>query len=468
MRRILLYTIIAAILLGACSPVVTLLTHEPDPVLTPASQPEPTRAAANEVPAPAPTAFPSPTPGLGASPDALKGVEVVAWHGWDGNSASLFAQMAAEFNGINPWGIQVKVVSKNNLTALKTDLTQALNTPESPDIVVALPEHLLGWHAALSDLSLYISNSKLGLEPDALLSALMQQSNLDGGQYGIPALRSGRYLFYNVSWARELGFSAPPQSWDDFHEQACAANAFWKSDQDETNDGYGGLALDVEPNWQTPFAWLGSLGGQVFADGAFAFETEKNIAALQKLSDLRAEGCAWLPEGPSSAESFAARRALFVTGSLGDLAGQRSALSEAVSTDEWTLIAFPGERAVVPVYGPDYAVLKSNQSRQLAAWLFIRWMIQPENQARWARRTGLLPVSDAALKLLQSDLAANSQKGAAAKLLSSAEIYPRSAQWELANKILADGFLYMFQAFPAAAPASILAQMDATVQELGH
>jgi ABC-type glycerol-3-phosphate transport system substrate-binding protein len=145
---------------------------------------------------------------------------------------------------------------------------------------------------------------------------------------------------------------------------------------------------------------------------------------------------------------------------------QRVALSAAVSTDQWTLLAFPGEQPVVSVYGPDYAILKSSEARQLASWLFIQWMLQPENQARWARRTGLLPVSDAALKLLQSDFVANPQRGAAAKLLSQALVYPQSPQWGLANKILADGFLYMFQVFPGASPENVLQQMDATVKEL--
>jgi ABC-type glycerol-3-phosphate transport system substrate-binding protein len=294
----------------------------------------------------------------------------------------------------------------------------------------------------------------------------MQQSNLDDVQYGVPALRSGRYLFYNVTWAKELGFENAPQTWDEFRAQACAANAAFKTDTDETNDGYGGLALEVSPNWQTPYAWIRALGGEVFADGAFSFENEANLAALEKLTELRAEGCAWLPTTLSNAEHLAVRKALFITGSLSDLNDQRLAFSEAVSTDQWTLSAFPGEKTVVPVYGPDYGILKSDDAHQLAAWLFVQWLLKPENQARWARQTGLFPVSNAALDLLKSDYAANAQKGAAAKLLPLVVGYPQSPHWGLANKILADGFLYLFQIFPGATPQSVLQQMDATLEEL--
>jgi ABC-type glycerol-3-phosphate transport system substrate-binding protein len=297
-------------------------------------------------------------------------------------------------------------------------------------------------------------------------SAFWEQSNVGGIRYGVPALRSARLLFYNVSWAKELGFEKAPHTWDEFREQACAANASWKTDADETNDGYGGWAVDVAPDWQTPYAWLRALNGEVFAEGKFAFKTDENVDVLEHLADLRADGCAWLPTTVSNYEHLAARRALFITGNLGEFNDQRVAFSAAGSTDQWTVIPFPGKQAVVPVYGPDYAVLKSSDARQLAAWLFVRWMLEAENQARWARETGLLPVRTSALGLLSAGRAANPQWFAVADLLPQAVTYPQSKDWGLANKILADGFLAMFQVFPNASPKGVLGEMDTTVGEL--
>src|SRR5512133_932574 len=114
MRRILPLLLLTAILLGACTPTVTLLTREPASV--------PTAPATLKPPAVS-TSTPAPTriPDVGASPSALKDVEVVVWHGWDGSSASLFAQMAAEFALSNRWGIKVKVVSQHNLNLLAAE-----------------------------------------------------------------------------------------------------------------------------------------------------------------------------------------------------------------------------------------------------------------------------------------------------------------------------------------------------------
>jgi multiple sugar transport system substrate-binding protein len=459
LRRLLPLVIVAALVLGACSPEITLLTRQPESSPTAESPSGPVAAT----PSPTRTPSPSPTPGLRLSTDIVKGLEAEAWVSGD---VPLFAQLAADFSGSNPWGVKISVVSHPNLNILSEAVEKSMGTDSQPDLVLALPEQLLGWQESLTDLALYASNADFGVARDDIPRAFWEQSNLEGVQYGLPALRSGRYLFYNVTWARELGFNDLPQTWDEFREQSCAANATWKTDADPTNDGFGGLALDVVSNWQTPYAWMRAGGGDVLAEGAYTFAAEKNVTALEKLVDLRAEGCAWLPSTLTNYEHLAARKALFVSGGLGDLNDQRAAFSAVVSADAWTVIAFPGETPVVPVYGLDVAVLKSDDAHQLASWLFVQWLLKPENQARWARATGLFPVSNAALDLLKSDYAANVQKGAAAKLLTQAVGYPQSGHWGLANKVLADGFLYLFRVFPGASVESVLEQMDATVDEL--
>lgn len=461
MRRFLPLLLLSAILLGACTPTVTLLTGEPEASQTAESTllPPPTISTP---PAPTPTRVPD----LGVSPSALKDVEVVAWHGWDGSSASLFAQMAAEFTLSNRWGVKVKVVSQRNLSLLAAEVDKSLRTPEHPDLVVALPEQLLGWKDALADLTPYVSQPDLGLDQKDIPPAFLEQSFVDGVRYGVPASRSARFVFYNVSFARTLGFDAAPKTPDEFRQQACAANAFWKTDADLTNDGYGGLALDVTPNWQTPYSWLAASGGQVFVDGEFHFDTPENIAALEYVSKLREDNCAWSSSSASNYEHLAARRALFITGNLSNLAEQKAAFTAAASTDEWSVLPFPGQKPGIVAYGPDYAVLKSTAARQLAAWLFIRWMLEPQRQARWVAETGLLPVRTSALDLLKSERSSNPQWSAALDLIPLAKTYPQTARWGLASRVMADGFTAYFGSFPNATLEGVLGVMDATLKEL--
>lgn len=467
MRRILPILLLSAILLGACNPVVTLLTREPDfpPTAESTSTPQLANPQVNVTRVPTIPA-PTPIPDLGISPSALKDVEVVAWHGWDGSSASLFAQMAAEFALSNRWGVKVKVVPQRNLNLLAAEVEKFSGTPEQPDLVVALPEQLLSWQDFLADLTPYLAQPELGLTAKDFPVAFLAQSNVNDMRYGLPATRSMRLIFYNVSFAHNLGFGTAPQTPDEFREQACAANAFWKQDKDLTNDGYGGLALDVTPNWQTPYSWLAVSGGQVFGKDGFQFNTSKNISALGFVSNLRDDGCAWFSSSPSNYEHLAARRALFITGSSGEIAEQKAAFTAAASTDEWTVLPFPGQQPGLVTYGPDYAILKSDKARQLAAWLFIRWMLEPENQARWVHETNQLPVRTSALDLLKSERSTNPQWSAALDLIPLAITYPQTARWSLASRVLGDGFLAYSGSFPTATLEGVLTVMDETVAEL--
>jgi len=268
LRRLLPSAIIAAMLLGACSPKITLLTRQPASTPTTASPPKHPTAT----PAPSRIPSPSPTPGLRINPEMVKGLEVEAWV--SGEAPGL-GQLAADFNGSNPWGVKLSLVSYPNLNLLAEAVSASLESDARPDVVLALPEHLLGWSESLLDLAPYAAHPELGVARKAMPRVFQQQSSLDGAQYGLPIIRSGRYLFYNVSWARELGFENPPQTWNEFREQACKANAFWRSDEDPGNDGFGGLALDVTSNWQTPYAWLRALGGMFFLMEVTVLKTEK-------------------------------------------------------------------------------------------------------------------------------------------------------------------------------------------------
>jgi ABC-type glycerol-3-phosphate transport system substrate-binding protein len=477
MRRLFPLFLFAAILLSACAPTIILLGQEPET--------SPTAAAATKTPRPVkttpasqatPTVLPSPTPvagsQLGISPDALRGLTITVWHGWDGEATALFSQMATEFSLGNAWGISVNVVPQKNLALLAQSVDSAMKTSERPDLLVALPEQALAWDDAIVDLAPYVSQPEFGLsaaEINDIPAAFWKQSDVNGKRLGVPAARTARFLFYNVSFAKELGFDAPPQTADDFRKQACAANQSWKTDADLTNDGYGGWVLDnVSGNSDAPwtaYAWLEASGGEVYQDGQFNFATPENIAALEFLSKLRADGCVWLSSADTNYEALAVHKALFIAGSLTELPDQRRAF--AGNPDQWTVIPFPGAERVILTYGPDYVVLKSSEARQLAAWLFARWMLSPENQARWVRQTGLFPVRTSAQNIVSDILTVNLQWAAAADLIPQARTYPQSAAWRKARLVLGDGFFSLFQLIPAAGQAAqTLAEMDGTLKEV--
>jgi ABC-type glycerol-3-phosphate transport system substrate-binding protein len=457
MKRLFLILTLCAFLLTSCVEI-TYLPLSTATVEAPESTPTPKPA---NTPTPIP---PTQAPDLGVSTEALRGLSVELWHGLDGIQASLLAQMAAEFSLSNPWGVSVQVQGWGNLSALEQAIDNGRTGKGLPELALAMPEQGLAWddESLLAPLNPYFSNPEFGFTQSDLNdfpSSIWRQDEVDGRRLGVPALRSTRLLFYNQTWARELGFENPPQTAEDFRAQACAANAIFRLDDDLTNDGLGGLVLDGNP-W-TAYAWVRAFGGDVAESGNLDFVRDENEAALTFLSDLQASGCAWMATDLTAYHHLAARRALFITGSMSEIDAQNAAWQAAETGDEWTVIPFPGQNRIAVAYGPSFVIFESSPARQLAGWLFVRWMVSNENQARWAQESSLLPVRASALGMVRNPSA---QWRSAADLVPQMSNYPQLADWRVARRVLGDGFFTLFVL--GLSPGEVLAEMQRTVEQV--
>ncbi len=159
-------------------------------------------------------------------------------------------------------------------------MNTALDSGQSPDLVAALPEQTLAWdaHGAVVDLNPYLDDPQWALDARTDFPAIFwAQDNVNGKQLGLPAQRSARFIFYNTTWAHELGFDSPPATPQDFRQQACAANASFRKDADPKNDGYGGWIVDTA--WQTTYSWILAFGGGVVDGSDYTFRSTQLTAA---------------------------------------------------------------------------------------------------------------------------------------------------------------------------------------------
>jgi len=384
---------------------------------------------------------------LNVEKEALSGVQVQVWHPWFGAQASLFESQVAQFNKENEWGIVVSAEGKENYTELFLQTTNALKDSSNPQIVIALPEHALGWEDNVVDLNPYLHDPEYGMsavEISDFANAIWLQDEVDGKRFGVPAQRTARFMLYNQSWARELGFSSPPKTSAEFEGQACAAHTALGKDADENNNALGGWLIDA--NALTALTWMRAFDGGVQEEAGYRFLTPGNIAAFKYLKVLQQKGCAWVasPDLPVY-DRFVARQALFSTGSLEDLIEQSRAFLTSGSKDEWTVLTFPGaEQEALIVYGSSFVMFGSNDVTQLASWLFMRWMLSAENQARWVQSTGLFPLRTSTRDRLAGYGTDHPQWADAVELLSLGEITPQLASWRLVRVMLGDGFADMF------------------------
>ncbi len=425
--------LVFTILISACGPATYSNITTPDPTAT-------------EKPSVEETATPAVSQ-LKVQKEALRGAQIQVWHPWFGAEASLFESQVAEFNQKNEWGIVVNATGKQNFSELYSETTAALKNSSQPQMVIALPEEALEWKSQVVDLNTYLHDPEYGLsalEISDFAHAVWLQDDVDGIRYGMPAQRTARFILYNQSWARELGFSAPPKTSAEFQTQACAAHAALAKDTDTTNDALGGWIIDTDP--MTALAWMAAFGGSVQKDKGYHFLTPENINAFKYLKILQQNNCAWIPSAERSVyDRFAARQALFATASLEELPDQSRAFFTSGNKDEWTVLEFPGDtRQSLIVYGSSFVMFKSDDVKQLAAWLFVRWMLSPENQARWVQSTGLFPLRSGTLNLVTDYGKTHPQWAEAVKLLSDGSITLQLASWHLVRVMLGDGFADMF------------------------
>ena len=446
--------------LSACAPSTNGITRTPRPNAT-------------EKPLEQDTATPAVSK-LNVEVEALRGVQVTVWHPWFGAQESLFVSQVAQFNTENEWGIVVGAESKSNYSELFFQTDDALKSPSRPQIVIAFPEHALEWQAEVVDLNAYVTDPIYGLnesEVSDFPEVIWAQDEVDGKRFGMPAQRTARFLLYNQSWAEELGFDAPPANSSEFERQACAANKALGSDDDPENNALGGWLIDTDA--MTPLSWMLAFDGGVQEEDGYRFLAPGNVAAFKYVKTLQQKSCAWVASADLPAfDRFAVRQALFATASLEDLPDQSRSFAAAGSKDEWTVLPFPGlEKDAFVVYGSSFVMLQADDAPQLASWLFMRWMLSPENQASWIKSTGLFPLRDSTMSLVSDYSAEHPQWATAVELLSNGELTPQLASWRLVRIMLEDAFRDMFDTIrhPDLTDGQvplILRQMDETVDDI--
>ena len=460
--RLLILVMLVGLAFSGCTPVSpTIPTPSKLPVATGTSLASITSTATSTQTAPIPV-----------DASALRGVSIQVWDAFAGGSAVVFKEQADLFNAVNEWGITVNPTGYGDYPSLSDAVNSAIGSGGgTPALVAALPEQTLTWNSSQSvvDLNPYLGDPVWGLGSSAIADfppLFWMQDRMNGEQLGVPAQRSARFLFYNQTWAHELGFDTPPQTADEFREQACAANAYFKTDADPQNDGFGGWIVDT--SWQTTYSWLLAFGGGVADGTAYGFRTDPNLAALQFIKKLYDDHCAWLSTDDTPFDAFANRHALFISGDLAEVSLAAESMSRLKNLDEWTLIPFPGTTGrVLVAYGSSFNVMKSTPEKQLAAWLFARWLLSPQNQAQWVEYSGLFPLRTSVLDQVGPYRDASPQWNAALGDLSLAQGVPQLASWSQVRYVLEDGARVIFQMnTPLDQIPSALTEMDSMAQEL--
>jgi multiple sugar transport system substrate-binding protein len=457
------------LLLVACesqpSPTPMPTTAAPEATSTPTTTPVPPTA----------TVTPQPTSSLGVEPSALNGVTVSFWHPLSGEIGRVIQQSIQEFNESNAYGITIESAYQGTINSLNELIAGTEPGGELPSLTIGSNYQILSWNRngkRVVGLNAYVNDPEWGLSPDEqadFYPIFLEQDVSGQNRIGFPAARSAQLIFYNTSWARELGFTSPPGTTEEFKEQACqAAHANLANDL-PSDDGSGGWLINATPS--AVLSWLYAFGSQVLQpDGnGYHFNTPQAENTFSYLKELFDQGCAFeMLESPAMVE-FANRKALFITGALSDLTLQSMEFEFAGNDDHWTVLGFPTPQGepVIDVYGPSYTMFAGSPQENLATWLVIKWLTSAEQQAKFVAASGTFPTRSSSMDLLADYASQNPQWASAQELIAYAQPEPGLQSWNEVRWVLGDvgtqTFRYYFT--PDRIP-STLELMDETAAEL--
>lgn len=389
-----------------------------------------------------------------AAPDLIDptGQEIVFWYQHMRIREEALQGMIARFNADNPHGIRLRGEYAGDYGDIYNKMVVGLQGGSLPDLLVAYQNQALEYYTAdgIADLRPYMTSTKWGLsaeeQADFVAAFMRQDQTREGVQTGLPPNRSIEVLYYNADWLQELGADGPPQTWDDFARLCRAARDQPFSGNNNQSRSLG-FILDEDASRLASMVF--SRGGDFLnAEGdSYTLDTPEAAASLQLMKQLVADGSAeMMGEAYGDQSAFNVGECLFILRSTSGLPYVQEGVDSGVGF-AWDVAAPPHSTTepVVNFYGASISIGRTTAERQLAAWLFLKWFTEPEQQAQWVQASNYFPARKSTGDLLTDYFAANPRYHAAYKLLEYGAPEPAIAGYEAVRRMISKAVVQVVQ-----------------------
>ena len=340
------------------------------------------------------------------------GQALVFWYHHTLEREDMMNDLLAEFNANNAYGISVRGEYTGGYNDIYNKMIVGIQGGILPDLVVAYNNQANVYFAngGAVDLAPYMGSAKWGLTAAAVndyYAAFLAQDRYGEVQVALPPNRSLELLYYNVDWLRELGSAQPPEDWATFVALCRRARVAPFSKNDSGRSLGWVLAADASRLASMVFG----LGGDYMDESqqAYTLDAPAMREALFLLRELTTDGALELAvETDQGLRDFSAGEVLFFVSSSTGIPHVESAVAAGPGF-AWQVAPLPHAtpEPVLNVYGASIAVCRTTAAKQLAAWLFLKWFTEPEQQARWVEASGYFPARRSTAELLAEYFAAH-------------------------------------------------------------
>jgi len=372
-------------------------------------------------------------------------ITIVYWYQHSYGREVFMQQLIAEFNATNPYSITVQGEYAGDYNDIHNKIIAGLRgSGPLPNVVVAYPNSFADFarYGTVRFLDDYLDDPVIGITNTTdFCPGVLDYYRL--GEYGnqLAGLQHGRsieVMYYNADLLTRSGLTVPI-TWDEL-ATACISI---------TTEAVSGTILGIDAS---RFAtWLWSRGGELLSDDMnhACFDEQPGIESLLLFQNLINDGYARLEYWEYEAlDAFGNGQVGFTFGSSAGIPYYRAAM-EGGANDAWGVTyvpAVPGNE-VVDSYGGGLGVLHESEDKDRAAWLFIRWLTERDQTARWAAMSGYFPVRVSAQThpSITRELADDSQYAQAYALLPLGRSEPGVRGYNAIRAVLSDAMTEILQ-----------------------
>ncbi len=341
-------------------------------------------------------------------------ISISFWHTQTQSNARALEGMVEKFNTTNPQRITVKAEYQGNYDQLYEKNLAALAAGTPTDVSVAyesqVAEYMRG--NACVDFDEYVKHPDLGLSKQSLDDIF--PTYLEGlrfPQYGnkllsFPFTNSLVVMYVNEEVLQRSGVKSIPRTWTEF---AAAIQQASRADRSLIVEQEAGVAADQSrartygwgnyPSASTINAWAYSRGGTMLTpdNKQVRFTELPYLESFQLTEDAFRRQFAYNPpRQPGIEYDFASNRMAFIMMSSTGRPFLRNVLkANGREGLPWRIVGIPQKDPAKPQtvqYGANIAIFKTTPLKQAAAWLFIKFFNEREQDVQWSITSSYMPV----------------------------------------------------------------------------
>lgn len=451
-HQLLFIIIIIALLAGSCDQISSNDSALQSTSVLVQTIPPATLTAISAAAEPSQTPIPEP---MGLPWSSVEGLELDFWYVWDLDQPGTGMNAIVDrFNQENEWGIVVNPVDQGLVLDPLGSIETAFEEGLVPHLMLSDSSAIVSWYweGLTVDLKPFVDDPAAGLsisQQKDYYSEIFDGFTIeDTIRPGLPFTQAIQVIYYNQSWAEELGYSSPPSTGKDLRNQACSAA--------------GDLELSASSHIQATGILLSpeaaNIASAVYAYDGFLLDPEGDgylfiTPEIQQVAEdwqgLLREGCGMTfytyPDPMSSElafEYFNQRKTLMMVGSSQMMGHVKTEANQTGRADEWEMLPFLGPEGNKAVSAEIQSIVIFNTSpeEELASWLFLKYLASPEVQAEWAQYSRYYPTRKNSLSLLRDFRTENPHWSQGLNLLKYSIGMPLDPSWNTVKLSVGDAF----------------------------